>query len=60
MELESALTSEPARMASRRVETNTILPGSERSAAADKEYARKMESLAPVHDGSTGQVHASY
>ena len=25
-----------------------------------KEYARKMECLAPVHDGSTGQAHAGY
>jgi hypothetical protein len=34
----------------------------EAGACADirKEYARKMEYLAPVHDGSTGQVHAGY
>jgi len=25
-----------------------------------KEYAKKMEYLAPVHDGSTGEVHAGY
>jgi len=25
-----------------------------------KEYAKKMEYLAPIHDGSTGEVHAGY
>jgi len=45
-------------MGSQRVERNTVL-------ALDlsdirKEYARKMENLDMVHDGSTGQVHEGY
>ncbi len=56
--LEAELTSQLASMTSQRVEHNTVLY----LALSDirKEYARKMEYLAPIHDGSTGQVHAGY
>ena len=56
--LEAELTSQLASMTSQRVEHNTVLY----LALSDirKEYARKMEYLAPVHDGNTGQVHAGY
>ena len=45
-------------MGSQRVQPNTVL-------ALDlsdirKEYAQKMEYLAPVHDGSTGELHPGY
>jgi hypothetical protein len=57
-ELERELTPQLVRMGSQRVQSNTVL-------ALDlsdirKEYARKMEYLAPVHDGSTGEVHPGY
>ena len=44
--------------ASQRVEANTVLCLD--LSDIRKEHARKMEYLAPVHDGSTGQVHAGY
>jgi hypothetical protein len=57
-ELERELTPQLVRMGSQRVQSNTVL-------ALDlsdirKEYAQKMEYLAPVHDGSTGEVHPGY
>jgi hypothetical protein len=57
-ELRNELTSQLVRMGAARVHPNTVL-------ALDlsdvrKEYAQKMEYLAPVHDGSTGEVHAGY
>ena len=58
MELEAELTPQLANMASQRVEANTVLCLD--LSDIRKEYARKMEYLAPVHDGNTGQVHAGY
>ena len=57
-ELETELTRQLVRMGSQRVRTNTVL-------ALDlsdirKEYARKMEYLATVHDGSSGELHQGY
>ncbi len=57
-ELERELTPQLVRMGSPRVRPNTVL-------ALDlsdirKEYAQKMEYLAKVHDGSTGELHAGY
>lgn len=57
-ELEKELTPQLVRMGSQRVRLNTVL-------ALDlsdvrKEYARKMEYLATVHDGSTGELHQGY
>jgi hypothetical protein len=57
-ELEIELTSQLARMASQRVSANTVLCLD--LSDIRKEYAKKMEYLAPVHDGSTGEVHAGY
>ena len=57
-ELERQLTPQLVRMASVRVQANTVL-------ALDlgdirKEYAQKMENLATVRDGSTGELHQGY
>jgi len=57
-ELESELPQKLVRMGSTRVGTNTVL-------ALDlsdlrKEYAQKMEYLAEVRDGSTGELHSGY
>jgi len=57
-ELEKELTSKLVRMGSPRVQPNTVL-------ALDlsdirKEYAQKMENLATVRDGSTGELHQGY
>lgn len=57
-ELEKELTSKLVRMGSLRVQPNTVL-------ALDlsdirKEYAQKMENLATVRDGSTGELHQGY
>jgi hypothetical protein len=57
-ELERQLTPQFVRMASARVQSNTVL-------ALDlsdirKEYAQKMENLATVRDGSTGEMHQGY
>ena len=57
-ELEKELTIQLVRMGSLRVQPNTVL-------ALDlsdlrKEYAQKMEHLAPVRDGSTGELHQGY
>ena len=57
-ELEKELTPQLVRMGSSRIQPNTVL-------ALDlsdirKEYAQKMENLATVHDGSTGELHSGY
>ena len=57
-ELEAELTTKLVEMASLRVQQDTVL-------ALDlsdirKEYARKMEHLAPVWDGSRGETHPGY
>ena len=57
-ELEAELTPQLAKMASQRVEVNTVLCLD--LSDIRKEYAKKMEYLAPVHDGSTGAIHAGY
>ncbi len=57
-DLEAELTPQLAKMASQRVITNTVLCLD--LSDIRKEYAKKMEYLAPVHDGSTGQVHQGY
>jgi len=56
--LEKELTPQLVRMGSSRVQANTVL-------ALDlsdirKEYAQKMEHLATVRDGSTGELHLGY
>ncbi len=58
VELEAELTLRLAKMASQRVEANTVLCLD--LSDIRKEYAKKMEYLAPIHDGSTGEVHAGY
>ena len=57
-ELESELMRQLVEMGSQRIEMNTVL-------ALDlsdirKEYAQKMEHLATVRDGSTGELHQGY
>lgn len=57
-ELEKELTPQLVRMGSSRIQRNTVL-------ALDlsdirKEYAQKMENLAMVRDGSTGELHNGY
>jgi len=57
-ELEKELTPQLVKMGSPRVQLNTVL-------ALDlsdirKEYAQKMEHLATVRDGSTGELHQGY
>jgi hypothetical protein len=57
-ELEKELTLQLVRMGSSRIQPNTVL-------ALDlsdirKEYAQKMEYLAIVRDGSTGELHQGY
>src|SRR5215831_8050565 len=57
-ELERELTPQLVRMGSQRVRPNTVL-------ALDlsdirKEYAQKMEYLATVRDGSSGELHQGY
>ena len=57
-ELEKELTPQLIRMGSLRMQPNTVL-------ALDlsdirKEYAQKMENLAMVRDGSTGELHQGY
>ena len=58
VELAAELTPQLAAMASHRVSANTVLCLD--LSDIRKEYAKKMEYLAPVHDGSTGEVHAGY
>jgi hypothetical protein len=57
-ELESKLAPQLVSMASRRVETNTVLCLD--LSDIRKEYARRMEYLTTVHDGSSGELHAGY
>jgi hypothetical protein len=57
-ELEAGLTTKLVEMASARIHEDTVL-------ALDlsdirKEYARRMEHLAPVWDGSSGETHQGY
>ena len=57
-ELENELMRQLVKMGSQRIETNTVL-------ALDlsdirKEYGKKMEHLATVRDGSTGELHQGY
>ena len=57
-ELEKELTPQLVRMGSSRIQPNAVL-------ALDlsdirKEYAQKMENLAMVRDGSTGELHQGY
>ena len=56
--LESHLSERLAVLGSRRVEANTVLCLD--LSDVRKEYARKMEYLALVRDGSTGDLHAGY
>jgi hypothetical protein len=56
--LEAELAPQLAKMASPRVGANTVLCLD--LSDLRKEYAQKMEYLARVHDGSTGEVHAGY
>src|ERR1700684_33245 len=57
-ELEAELAPQLAAMAGRRVENNTVLCLD--LSDIRKEYARKMEYLTTVHDGSSGELHAGY
>ena len=57
-ELEAELTPRLVQLASQRVGANTVLCLD--LSDIRKEYAQKMEYLAPVHDGSTGEVHTGY
>ena len=56
--LEAALAPQLVRMASRRVEANTVLCLD--LSEIRKEYARKMEYLATIRDGSSGELHEGY
>jgi hypothetical protein len=58
IEWEAEVTSQLARMASQRVKADTVLCLD--LSDIRKEYAQKMEHLASVRDGSTGEVHAGY
>ncbi len=57
-ELETHLRAGLLRLGSRRVESNTVLCLD--LSDVRKEYARKMEFLDQVWDGSAGEVHAGY
>jgi hypothetical protein len=57
-ELEAELAPQLAAMAGRRVETNTVLCLD--LSDIRKEYARKMEYLATIRDGSSGELHEGY
>jgi DDE family transposase len=56
--LEAELTPQLAKMASQRITANTVLCLD--LSDLRKEHARKMEYLATVRDGSTGEMHAGY
>jgi hypothetical protein len=58
IEWEAEVTSQLARMASQRVEANTVLCLD--LSDIRKEYAQKMEHLASVRDGSRGEIHSGY
>jgi len=57
-QLETELTAQLAQMASLRIQANTVLCLD--LSDVRKEYAKKMEHLAVVRDGSTGEMHAGY
>src|SRR5260370_25650650 len=56
VELEAELTPQLAAIARHRVSANTVL--CQDPSDIRKEYAKKMEYLAPVHNVRTGDVHA--
>lgn len=58
VELEVELTPQLAKMASQRITADTVLCLD--LSDIRKEYAQKMEYLATVHDGSTGEMHPGY
>ena len=58
IELEVELTPQLAKMASQRITADTVLCLD--LSDLRKEYAKKMEYLATVHDGSTGELHPGY
>jgi hypothetical protein len=58
VELEAELTRQLAKMASQRITADTVLCLD--LSDIRKEYAKKMEYLTTVHDGSTGEMHAGY
>jgi hypothetical protein len=58
VELEAELTGQLAKMASQRITADTVLCLD--LSDIRKEYAKKMEYLATVHDGSTGEMHPGY
>jgi hypothetical protein len=58
VELEAELTGQLAKMSSQRITADTVLCLD--LSDIRKEYAKKMECLATVHDGSTGEMHAGY
>jgi hypothetical protein len=58
VELEAELTWQLAKMASQRITADTVLCLD--LSDIRKEYAKKMEYLAAVHDGSTGEMHPGY
>ncbi|HEY3453105.1 MAG TPA: hypothetical protein VGK64_00785 [Bryobacteraceae bacterium] len=58
VELEAELTPRLAKMASHRITADTVLCLD--LSDIRKEYAKKMEYLAMVHDGSTGEMHPGY
>jgi hypothetical protein len=58
VELETELTRQLAKMASQRITADTVLCLD--LSDIRKEYAKKMEYLATVHDGSTGEMHPGY
>jgi hypothetical protein len=57
-ELEAKLTAQLAAMAGRGVQANTVLCLD--LSDIRKEYARRMEHLSTIRDGSTGELHAGY
>jgi len=57
-ELEGELTPQLAGMAGRRVQNNTVLCLD--LSDIRKEYARKMEYLTTIRDGSSGELHEGY
>lgn len=58
VELEAELTPQLAKMASHRITADSVLCLD--LSDIRKEYAKKMEYLAMVHDGSRGEVHPGY
>ncbi len=57
-ELATELSPQLAKMASRRITADTVLCLD--LSDIRQEYAKRMEYLATVHDGSTGKMHAGY